>query len=93
MVRKPYVDYTEVFLDDGQVDMFAVMKELVRQKYARTIYPEHRRAIDPDRDSGAIRSQYPGGGGFAGEIYNVKGDDAPVKTLNELTSPIILSQH
>ena len=71
VVRKPYVDYTEVFLDDGQVDMFAVMKELVRQKYTRTIYPEHPRAIDPDRDSGSIRNQYPGGGGFAGEIYNV----------------------
>ena len=35
VVRKPYVDYTEVFLDDGQVDMFAVMRELVRQKYPR----------------------------------------------------------
>ena len=33
IVRTPYVDYTEVFLDDGQVDMFGVMKELVRQKY------------------------------------------------------------
>ncbi len=71
VVRKPYVDYTEVFLDEGQVDMFAVMKELVRQKYPRTIYPEHPRAIDPDRESGSIRNQYPGGGGFAGEIYNV----------------------
>ena len=71
IVRKPYVDYTEVFLDEGQVDMFAVMKELVRQKYPRTIYPEHPRAIDPDRDSGSIRKQYPGGGGFAGEVYNV----------------------
>ena len=71
VVRKPYVDYTEVFLDEGQVDMFAVMRELVRQKYPRTIYPEHPRAIDPDRDSGSIRNQYPGGGGFAGEIYNV----------------------
>ena len=71
VVRKPYVDYTEVFLDDGPVDMFAVMKELVRQKYSRTIYPEHPRAIDPDRDAGTIRNQYPGGGGFAGEIYNV----------------------
>ena len=71
VVRKPYVDYTEVFLDDGQVDMFAVMRELVRQKYPRTSYPEHPRAIDPDRESGSIRSQYPGGGGFAGEIYNV----------------------
>jgi mannonate dehydratase len=32
VVRKPYVDYTEVFLDDGQVDLFGVMRELVRQK-------------------------------------------------------------
>jgi mannonate dehydratase len=71
VVRKPYVDYTEVFLDTGQVDMFAVMQELVRQKYPRAIYPEHPRALDVDRDAGPIRNQYPGGGGFAGEIYNV----------------------
>lgn len=69
-VRKPYVEYTEVFLDEGQVNMFAVMKELVRQKYPRGLYPEHPRAIDYDRDRG-IRNQYPGGGGLAGEIYNV----------------------
>ena len=71
VVRRPYVDYTEVFLDDGQVDMFGVMKELVRQKYPRAIYPEHPRALDVDRERGALRNQYPGGGGFAGEIYNV----------------------
>lgn len=71
VVRQPYVDYTEVFPDNGQVDMFGVMKELVRQKYPRAIYPEHPRAIDVDRERGAIRNQYPGGGGFAGEIYNV----------------------
>ena len=71
VVRKPYVDYTEVFLDDGQVDMFAVMKELVRRKYSRGLYPEHPRAIDVDRALGPIRNQYPGGGGFSGEIYNV----------------------
>lgn len=69
-VRKPYVDYTEVFLDEGMVNMFAVMKELVRQKYPRGLYPEHPRAIDLDREKG-IRNQYPGGGGFAAEIYNV----------------------
>ena len=69
-VRKPYVDYTEVFLDEGQVNLFAVMKELVRQKYPRGLYPEHPRAIDVDRDRG-WKSYYPGGGGFAGEIYNV----------------------
>ncbi len=71
VVRTPYVDYTEVFPDDGQVDMFGVMKELVRQKYSRAIYPEHPRAIDVDRERGPIQSQYPGGGGFSGEIYNV----------------------
>jgi mannonate dehydratase len=72
VVRKPYVDYTEVFPDEGQADMFGVMRELVRQKYPRAIYPEHPRAIDVDRETpGAIRTQYPGGGGFAGEIYNV----------------------
>ena len=71
VVRTPYVDYTEVFLDDGQVDLFGVMKELVRQKYSRAIYPEHPRALDVDRERGAIQNQYPGGGGFAGEIYNV----------------------
>ena len=39
-VRKPYEKYTEVFLDEGQVDMFAVMRELVRQKYPRLVYPD-----------------------------------------------------
>lgn len=71
VVRRPYVDYTEVFLDDGQVDLFGVMRELVRQKYPRAIYPEHPRALDVDRERGPIQNQYPGGGGFAGEIYNV----------------------
>ena len=70
VVRKPYVDYTEVFLDEGVVNMFAVMKELVRQKYSRGLYPEHPRALDIDRERG-IKNQYPGGGGFVGEVYNV----------------------
>ena len=43
-VRKPYEKYTEVFLDEGDNNMFLVMKELVRQKYPRLIYPEHPRA-------------------------------------------------
>jgi mannonate dehydratase len=70
-VRQPYVDYTEVWLDEGQVNMFEVMKELVRQKYPRSVLPEHPRAIDLDRERG-ITGQYAkvGGGGFAGEIYN-----------------------
>ena len=71
VVRTPYVDYTEVFLDDGQVDLFGVMRELVRQKYPRAIYPEHPRALDVDRERGSRTSQYPGGGGFTAETYNV----------------------
>jgi hypothetical protein len=39
--------YTEVWLDEGVVNMFAVMKDW------------------------CARNQYPGGGGFAAEIYNV----------------------
>jgi mannonate dehydratase len=69
-VQKPYEKYTEVFIDEGENNMFAVMKELVRQKYSRLIYPEHPRAIDYDRERG-IRNQYPGGGGYAAFAFNV----------------------
>src|ERR1035437_7574005 len=70
-VRKPYEKYTEVFIDEGENNMFAIMKELVKQKYPRLVYPEHPRAIDYDRDRPGFRSQYPGGGGYAAFAYNV----------------------
>jgi mannonate dehydratase len=70
-VEVPREKYTEVFLDEGQVDMFAVMKELVRQKYPRLVYPEHPRALDADRERPNFKSYYPGGGGYAGFAYNV----------------------
>ena len=70
-VRKPYERYTEVFLDEGQIDMFAVMQELVRQKYPRLIYPEHPRALDADRERPDFHPYYPGGGGYVGYAYNV----------------------
>jgi mannonate dehydratase len=70
-VRRPYLDYTEVFPDEGQVDMLAVMKELVRQRYPRAIYPEHPRALDADRERPGFKPYYPGGGGYAGLVYNV----------------------
>jgi NAD(P)-dependent dehydrogenase (short-subunit alcohol dehydrogenase family) len=41
---------TEVFPDEGDVNMFAVMRELVRQKYPRVILPEHPRVLDADRE-------------------------------------------
>ncbi len=40
-----------MFLDEGEVDMFAVMKELVKQKYPRLIYPEHPPVLDADREN------------------------------------------
>jgi mannonate dehydratase len=70
-VRVPNEKYTEVFLDDGQIDMFAVMKELVRQRYPRLIYPEHPRGLDADRERPDFKPSYPGGGMYAGFVYNV----------------------
>jgi mannonate dehydratase len=70
-VRKAYEQYTEVFIDEGENNMFAVMKELVRQKYPRLIYPEHPRAIDYDRERPGFKTAYPGGGGYAAFAYNV----------------------
>ena len=72
IVDQPYVKYAEVFLDEGQVNMFDIMKELVSSKYNHGLYPEHPRALDYDREHpGGIKNQYPGGGGYAGETYNV----------------------
>ncbi len=71
IVHKPYEKYVEVFPDEGQVDMFAVMRELVRHKYTRWIYPEHPRALDWDRQHPGFAAYYPGGGGYTGEAYNV----------------------
>jgi mannonate dehydratase len=70
-VMKPYERYTEVFIDEGLNNMFNVMKELVRVKYPRLVYPEHPRALDYDRERPNFRAQYPGGGGYAAFAYNV----------------------
>ncbi len=71
VVRKPYEKYTEVFIDEGQVDMFGVMKELVKNKYTGTIYPEHPRAIDYDRERGAIRGIIRAAAGTPRDVFNV----------------------
>lgn len=70
-MQKPYEQYTEVFLDEGDNNMFRVMQELVRQKYPRLIYPEHPRALDYDRERQTRRPSYPGGGGYAAYAFNV----------------------
>jgi mannonate dehydratase len=73
-VQKPYEKYEEVFIDEGDINMFAVMKEAVKAKWPFAIYPEHQRAIDYDREvakaTGGLRG-YPGGGGYAGTVYCV----------------------
>ena len=70
-VRKPYEQYSEVFIDEGENDMFAVMRELVNVNYKFMVYPEHPRAIDYDREHPGFRTYYPGGGSYAGFAFNV----------------------
>jgi mannonate dehydratase len=73
-VEEPYKKYAEVFYDQGQVNMFAIMQELFRMGYNRGINPEHPRALDYDREHPrgiTTWKQYPGGGGYAGEAYDV----------------------
>jgi mannonate dehydratase len=70
-VRRTSLAYTEVFPDEGEVDLFGVMKELVRQRYRRAVYPEHPRALDADRERPGFKPYYPGGGEYAGLVYNV----------------------
>jgi len=82
-VQKPYERYTEVFIDEGENDMFAVMKELVKQKYTRLIYPEHPRGLDYDRERPNFRPQYPGGGGYAAFAFNVGYTRAMLQAASE----------
>jgi mannonate dehydratase len=73
-VMKPYEKYQEVFIDMGMNDMFGVMKALVKNKYTGSIYPEHPRAFDADRDRavpGGRLPGYPGGGGYTGITFSV----------------------
>ena len=60
---KPREHYVEVFNDEGDNDMYAVMREIVRQKYKRLIMPEHPRELDNDK---GLKN-----GGYTGWVYNV----------------------
>ncbi|HLH16188.1 MAG TPA: mannonate dehydratase [Bryobacteraceae bacterium] len=70
-VAKPYERYSEVFIDEGENNMFAVMRELVRNRYRRLVYPEHPRGLEYDRERPGFHPQYPGGGGYAAFAFNV----------------------
>jgi len=49
VMRKPREDYTEVFPDNGDNDMYEVMKLLVKNNYKRLIFPEHPRGLAIDQ--------------------------------------------
>jgi mannonate dehydratase len=69
-----YNKYTEVFLDEGEVNMLAVMQELFKHHYTRGLYAEHPFILDYDKEhpGGEKRSSAtPGGGGYAAECFNV----------------------
>jgi mannonate dehydratase len=61
-VQIPTVKYVEQFVDEGQVNMFAVMQELVRLKYKLGIFPEHPHGLDADKERG---------GDYTGYVYNI----------------------
>ncbi len=84
-VDKPYVKYQEVFFDEGQVNMFAVMREVFNLNYKHGIYPEHPRALDYDKEhAGGIKNQYPGGGGYAALAYNVAYTKAMMQAVSSI---------
>jgi mannonate dehydratase len=62
IVETPSIKYVEVFPDNGSVNMFAVMQELVRRKYKFGVFPEHPRRNDVD-----LRL----GGDFVSYLYNL----------------------
>lgn len=62
IVEIPSTKYIEVFPDNGTVNMFAVMQELVRRKYKYGIFPEHPRRNDIDARLG---------GDFVSYLYNL----------------------
>jgi mannonate dehydratase len=70
MVMKPYERYREVWIDEGINNMFAIMRELVKNRYSHLIYPEHPRRLDYDAERGPIPG-YPGAGGYAAIAFNV----------------------
>lgn len=71
-----YDKYQEVFIDEGQVNLFAVMQEVMKHGYNRAIMPEHPHILDFDREqpgrpiSGGVAGGG-GGGGYAANVFNI----------------------
>ena len=62
-LEKPQEKYVEVWNDEGDDNLLAVMKELVANNYKRLVMPEHPRTVDNDKDQK--------NGGYTGWVYNV----------------------
>jgi len=62
-LTKPNEKYVEVWNDEGDDNMFAVMKELIKNNYKRLIMPEHPRSVENDKGQK--------NGGYTGWVYNV----------------------
>jgi mannonate dehydratase len=62
-LTKPNEKYVEVWNDEGDDNMLAVMKELIKNNYTRLIMPEHPRSMENDKDQK--------NGGYTGWVYNV----------------------
>jgi mannonate dehydratase len=71
VVTKPSLKYEEVFFDEGQVNMFAVMRDIFKLGYKYGIYPEHPRALDYDKEHQGSVGKNPGDAGYTGWTYNV----------------------
>lgn len=71
IVEIPSLKYEEVFFDEGEVNMFEVMKEIFSQGYKYGIYPEHPRALDYDKEHQGGVGKNPGDAGYTGWTYNV----------------------
>jgi mannonate dehydratase len=85
IVQKPYEQYQEVFFDEGQVNLFAVMQEIFKLGYKFGINPEHPRGLDYDKEhTGGIGNAYPGGGGYAAQTYNVAYTKAMMQAVASL---------
>ncbi len=67
----PSLKYEEVFFDEGEVNMFAVMRDIFGLKYRFGIFPEHPRALDYDKERPGAVGKNPGDAGYTGWTYNV----------------------
>jgi mannonate dehydratase len=84
IVDKPSVKYEEVFFDEGQVNMFAVMQEIFSLGYKFGLYPEHPRALDYDREYPGGVGKNPGDAGYTGWTYNVAYTKAMMQAVASL---------